>query len=128
MGVDVGGGGKGGVPQPLLNLLHRDALTEQQTGAAVAQIMEPDVPQAVLLQQELEVVGDVVGPKQFAHLVGANIVQVVGAVGLFEQLPVLLLPGTLLLQQNPHRWDQRQGAEAGLGFQLVLGVEPDLTV
>lgn len=97
MGVDVGGGGKGGVPQPLLDLLHGDALTEQQTGAAVAQIMEPDVPQTVLLQQEFEVVGDVVGPKQFAHLVGAHIVQVVGAVGLLKEFPVPLLPGTLLL-------------------------------
>ena len=116
MGVDVGGGGKGRVPQPLLDLLHGNALTEQQTGAAVAQIMEPDVPQAVLLQQELEVVGDVVGPKQFAHLVGAHIVQVVSAVGLLEQFPVLLLPGTLLLQQNPHWRDQRQRAETGLGL------------
>ena len=128
MGVDVGGGGKGGVSQPLLDLLHGNTLTEQQTGAAMAQIMEPDVPQAMLLQQEFEMVGDVVGPEQFAHLVGAHIVQVVGAVGLLEQFPVLLLPGTLLLQQNPHWRDQRQRAETGLGFQLVLGVEPDLTV
>ena len=59
--------------------------------------MEPDVPQTVLLQQEFEVVGDVVGPKQFAHLVGAHIVQVVGAVGLLKEFPVPLLPGTLLL-------------------------------
>ena len=44
MGVDIGGGGKGGVPQPFLNLFHGDALTEQQAGAAVAQVMEPDVP------------------------------------------------------------------------------------
>ena len=50
MGVDVGGGGKGGVSQPLLDLLHWDTLAEQQTGTAVAQVMEPDVPQAVLLQ------------------------------------------------------------------------------
>lgn len=67
--------------------------------------MEPDVSQAMLLQQEFEMVGDVVGPEQFAHLVGAHIVQVVGAVGLLEQFLVLLLPGTLLLQQNPHRRD-----------------------
>lgn len=116
------------MPQPLLDLLHGDALTEQQTGAAVAQIMEPDVPQAVLLQQEFKMVGDVIGPEQLAHLIGANIVQVVGAVGLLKEFPVPLLPGTLLLQQDPHRWDQRQRAETGLGFQLVLGVESDLTV
>ena len=35
MGVDVSGGGKGRVPQPLLDLLHGNALTEQQTGAAM---------------------------------------------------------------------------------------------
>ena len=33
MGVNFGGGGKGGVPQSLLDLLHGDALTEQQAGA-----------------------------------------------------------------------------------------------
>lgn len=39
MGVDVSGSGKGGVPQPLLDLLHGGALAEQQAGAAVAQAM-----------------------------------------------------------------------------------------
>ena len=90
--------------------------------------MEPDVPQTVLLQQELEVVGDVVRPEQLAHLVSAHIVQVVGAVGLLEQFPVPLLAGTLFFQQDPHRRNQRQGAETGLGFQLVLGIEMDLTI
>lgn len=103
-------------------------LTEQQTGAAVTKVMEPNVPQAVLLQQELEVVCDVIGAKQFTHLVGADIVPVVGTVGFLEQLPVLLLPGTLFLQQHSHRWNQWQSTKTGLGFQLIFGVDLDLTV
>lgn len=45
MGVDVGGGGKGGVPQPLLDLLHGDALTEQQAGTAVPLRYNYDKPE-----------------------------------------------------------------------------------
>ena len=37
MGVDVGGRAEVAVPQPLLNLLHGDAVFQQQAGAAVAQ-------------------------------------------------------------------------------------------
>lgn len=61
-------------PSHFLNLLHGDTLAEQQTGAVVARVMEPDVLQAMLLQQEFEAVDDVVGPEQFAHLAGAYIV------------------------------------------------------
>ena len=89
--------------------------------------MEPDVPQVVLLQQEFEVVRDVIWPEQLAHFVSAHIAQIVGAVGLLEQFPILLL-SALFFQQDPHRRDQRQGAETGLDFQLVLDVEPNLTV
>ena len=45
MGVDVSGGGKSRVPQPLLDLLHGDALTEQQTGAAVPLRYNYDKPE-----------------------------------------------------------------------------------
>ena len=69
MGINVGGGGKGGVTQPVLNLLHGDALTEQEAGTGMPQIMKANVSQSVLLQKQLEVVGNIVGAKEFAHLV-----------------------------------------------------------
>ena len=40
MGVDVGGRAEVAVPQPLLNLLHGDAVFQQQTGAAVTKLVE----------------------------------------------------------------------------------------
>lgn len=44
--VNVSGGGKGGMSQPLLDLLHGDALTEQQTGAAVSKSWKGELGQA----------------------------------------------------------------------------------
>ena len=48
MGVDVGRGGDVAVTQPFLDLLHGHALFQQQAGAGVAQIVETDLPQAVV--------------------------------------------------------------------------------
>ena len=49
--VDIRRGRNIAVTQPLLNLLHRHALFQQQAGAGVAQIMESNPAQAVLFQQ-----------------------------------------------------------------------------
>ena len=45
MGVDVGGRAEVAVPQPLLNLLHRDAVFQQQAGAAVPLRYNYDKPE-----------------------------------------------------------------------------------
>ena len=124
MGVDIGGGGEGGVAQPVLNLLHGDALAEQKRGTAVAQIVEPDGPQAVALEQQLEMVGDIGGPEQAPLLVHTDVSQVVGAIGVLIFRPAVGLLFLVGQKQLPHGGDQGQRAKAGLGFQLVLGVEP----
>ena len=48
------GDGKGGMSQPLLDLLHGDALTEQQTGAAVSKSWKGELGQAHSLQHPVE--------------------------------------------------------------------------
>ena len=61
MGVDVGRGGDVAVAQPFLDLLHGHTLLQQQAGAGVAQIMEANLPQAVVGQQLGEAVGHCIG-------------------------------------------------------------------
>ena len=61
VGVDVGRGGDVAVAQPFLDLLHRHPLFQQQAGTGVAQIVEADLPQAVVDQQLGEAVGHCVG-------------------------------------------------------------------
>ena len=90
--------------------------------------MKANVSQSVLLQKQLELVGNIVGAKEFAHLVHAYIVKILLTVGPLEQRLILLLLCPLLLQEFPHGGDQRQGTKAGSGFQLVLGEDPVLAV
>ena len=54
MGVDVHGGADVAVAQPRLDQLQIDAVLQQQRGAAVADLVETDLPQSVLFQQGKE--------------------------------------------------------------------------
>ena len=114
MCVDVSGGRKGAVPQPFLNLLHGYAVHHHQAGAAMAQIVEADAGQAILPKQPVEVLRHEVGTEQFAFLIGADEIQIIGAVALAEQPAVKLLLFLLLEQFGFHSRDQRQRAAAGL--------------
>lgn len=60
MGVDVGGGGDVGVAEPVLNLLEREALLEQQGCDRVAQIMEADARQGGSAADALELARDII--------------------------------------------------------------------
>ena len=51
MRVNVGRGRKIAVTEPLLYILHLDAVGEQQTGAAVTKVVEAYAPQAVPVKQ-----------------------------------------------------------------------------
>ena len=78
--------------QPLLNLLHRHAVHDHQTGTAMAQIVEADVRQTILPEQPFKVFRHEVGTEQFAFLIGADEVQIIGAVALAEQSAVCSKP------------------------------------
>ena len=51
MGVDVRRGGEVAMAQPLLNVLERHAVGQQQAGTAVTQIVKAHPAQAVALQK-----------------------------------------------------------------------------
>ena len=80
------------MPQPFLNLLHGYAVHHHQAGTAVAQIVEPDVRQTILPEQPFKVFRHEVGTEQFAFLIGADEVQIIGAVALAEQSAVCSKP------------------------------------
>ena len=90
--------------------------------------MEPDVRQTILPEQPFKVFRHEVGPEQFAFLIGADEVQIIGAVAFAEQLAVKLLLFLLLEQFGFHSLDQRQGAAAGLVLHHVADDRDVLSV
>ena len=63
MSVDISGRANIAVPQPFADLFKLEAFGEQQTGAGVAQVVEPDVRQAVPFQKSPEPPGHHIGTK-----------------------------------------------------------------
>ena len=118
MAVDVCGHLDVRVAQPLLHILQAVALRQQHAGAGVAQVVEPDMGQVVLLQQLVEGVAYIVGGIGVPVLPGEHIVVVY--VIPAEVVAVVLL----LLKQDfeqPHRIVcQGKAAEAGCVLRLVL--------
>ena len=118
MAVDVRGHLDVRVSQPLLHVLQTVALRQQHAGAGVAQVVESDMGQVVLLQQLVEGVAHIVGGVGMPVLPGEHVVVVY--VVLAEVISVDLF----LLKQNfeqPYRIVcQGKAAEAGCVLGLVL--------
>ena len=57
------------VPKPVLNLLQRHAVGQQQAGAAVSEVVKAHPAQAVTLQEFWECRGQIIGPHPLAQLV-----------------------------------------------------------
>ena len=91
MGINIGCGREVAVTEPLLDLLHRDAVGEQQRRAAMPEIVETDMPQAVLIQQLWKCRGEIVGRNQRSHLIHADVVQIPLVVALAAYAPVFVL-------------------------------------
>ena len=77
------------VAQPLLHVFQAVALRQQHAGAGVAQVVEPDMGQVVLLQQFVEGVTHIVGGVGVPVLPGEHVVVVY--VVLAEVVAVVLL-------------------------------------
>lgn len=76
MAVDVCGHLDVRVSQPLLHVLQAVALRQKHAGAGVAQVVESDVGQVVLLQQLVEGVAHIVGGVGVPVLPGEYVVVV----------------------------------------------------
>ena len=128
MGVNITGRGDIAVPQPLLDVLESDAVGIKQTGAAVPEIVETDVPQTVLLQKSRKGLGEIVGLHELAHLVHIHIVQILLAVTVAADpaIRLLLVPdGQEQLLKGAY---QRQRPMGGLGLGPIFPYQRDLAV
>ena len=118
MAVDVCGHLDVRVAEPLLHVLQTVALRQQHAGAGVAQVVEPDMGQVVLLQQLVEGVAHIVGGVGVPVLPGEHVVVV------YVVLAIMIAVVLLLLKQDfeqPHRIVcQGKAAEAGCVLRLVL--------
>ena len=70
------------VTQPLLNLLQAHAIGIEQTGAAMAQVVETDTLHLVCYQKIREMLTQKVGPNPLSHRVYIDIVKIIGAIDI----------------------------------------------
>ena len=79
------------VTEPLLNLLQAHAIGIEQTGAAMAQVVETDTLHLVCDQKIREMLTQKVGPNPLSNRVYIDIVKIIGAIAFAADLPILLL-------------------------------------
>lgn len=119
MCIDICCGAEVAVAEPFLNLLHHHAMLQQQRGAAVAQIMETNVPQRIDLQNTAEAVGEIGRLDAFTQLIDADISVVFLVPGTAADLPILILLCLQTKQHFPYRRYKRQTALAGAGLRGI---------
>lgn len=107
--------------EPFLDLFHGDSLCEEHRGAGVAQIVEADLLQVMLLQKLSEMSGDEVGIVELAECIHADVVGVFLGICRAHHLFHLLLLLAVTDQLTSYEWLQHQRAVGGFCFQSVLG-------
>ena len=68
--------------KPLLNFLQAHAIGIEQTGAAMAQIVETDTLHLVCYQKIWEMLAQEIGPNPLSHRVYIDIVKIIGAIDI----------------------------------------------
>ena len=126
--VDVRRRAEIAVAQPLLSLLGRDVMRQQERGTTVAQIVEPNAAQAVPLQHKLEVSGKVFRADAVTHFVDADVPLVVPAVAISAQSAIRGLFGLQLQQKAADGRRKRQRPAAGFRFGGVPGDDGVLAI
>ena len=70
------------VTKPLLDFLQAHAIGIEQTGAAMAQVVETDTLHLVCYQKIREMLAQEIGPNPLSHRVYIDIVKVIGAIDI----------------------------------------------
>lgn len=79
------------VTKPLLDFLQAHAIGIEQTGAAMAQVVETDTLHLVCDQKIREMLAQEIGSNPLSHRVYIDIVKIIVAIAFAADLPVLLL-------------------------------------
>ena len=107
MSIDIGCGGEIAVSQPLLNLLHGNAIGEKQAGARVAEVVEANGAHPVGFEEFGEGFRDVVGAEDVAYLVYTQVTEIFLVVAPPAQLLVGFLLALEFQQAVPNLRDKR---------------------
>ena len=70
------------VTKPLLDFLQAHAIGIEQTGAAMAQVVETDTLHLVCYQKIREMLAQEIGPNPLSHRVYIDIVKIIGAIDI----------------------------------------------
>ena len=70
------------VTEPLLDFLQAHAIGIEQTGAAMAQVVEADTLHLVCYQKIREMLAQEIGPNPLSHRVYIDIVKIIGAIDI----------------------------------------------
>lgn len=119
MRVDIRRGRNITVAQPLLNLLHRHALFQQQAGAGMAQIVKANPAQTILFQQLRKACRYGIRLEQISHCIHkyiAKVFLIIAVAADFLVVFLLLFDG---FQALGNRVYQRQGAQTRFCFGSV---------
>ena len=76
------------VSEPLLNLLQAHAIGIEQTGAAMAQVVETDTLHLVCDQKIREMLAQEIGSNPLSHRVYIDIVKIIVAIAFAADLPI----------------------------------------
>ena len=128
MGIDIRRCGQVGVPEEGRYIQQRHILIDKDAGEGVAQIVEPNLAQTVLLDKVGEPLRDPIRAYQPAELIDADIIVVFAVVAALEHSAVQVLLFPFLAQHFIHRVRQRQCAAAGFVFHFLHRFDDDLAV
>lgn len=128
MRIDIGGGGKVAVTVPFLDLLHGDAVGQQQTGTAVTKIVIANFPQTVLLQKLCKGFGEIMRGEQPSRFIHTDVTQIVLVIAFAAHTLKFVLLLLFMLQKLLESRDQGQRSHAGFRFGYVLSLLHSLSV
>lgn len=116
MGVNICCGREIAVTEPLLDLLHGNAVCEHQAGARVPEIVKTNVPQSIGFQKLRKLFRHIMGLDKITNLVDADITCILFVVRLPTEPSVVILLRFDSKQPFLDERHQRKGSHTGLGF------------
>ena len=91
MGINVACCADVTVTKPLLDFLQAHVIGIEQTGAAMAQVVETDAFHIVRRQKNRKMLREIIRVHTFSHRIYIDIVEIIGAIAFAADIPILLL-------------------------------------
>ena len=118
MAVDIGGGADIRMTHPVLHVFQGEALIQQEAGAGMPQVVEPDAGQTAFPKKVREPGGHIVRQERVPIRPLENVA--IGLVALSQQPPVLCLLGLGFQEYLPGLREEGEAAVTALVLGLVL--------